>query len=258
MNFDLDENQTLFQATVERFGASADVPARHRARALPNGFNRDRWKEMAELGLIGIAAAESDGGLGGSLLDCAVVAQALGKAQSVEPWLECGFLPARLLSGTPHVGDVIAGKRLAAFAFAEPGWRYAMDAQAVRAKPSSQGHSLSGEKHFVLSGASADTYIVTAQNGDATDLFAVHREMKGVDVKPYPVVDGSIAVVLTLTMSKRGKHCLERLNAWIRPSRRRAQWPRRRCAASPSGCSMIRLPMSKHASNLASRLAGSK
>ena len=205
MNFDLNETQTLFQATVERFGASADVPARHRARALPSGFNRDRWKEMAELGLIGIAAAESGGGLGGSLLDCAVVAQALGKAQSVEPWLECGFLPARLFSGTPHVGDVIAGKRLAAFAFAEPGRRYAMDAQAVRAKPSSQGHSLSGEKHFVLSGASADTYIVTAQNGDATDLFVIHREMKGVDVKPYPVVDGSVAVVLALHNVEAGQ-----------------------------------------------------
>ena len=112
MNFDLDENQTLFQATVERFAASADVPSRGRTRALPGGFNRDRWQEMADLGLIGIAAAESDGGLGGSLLDCAVVAQALGKAQSVEPWLECGFLPAQLLSGNTYVGDVIAGSGL--------------------------------------------------------------------------------------------------------------------------------------------------
>ena len=205
MNFDLNENQTLFQATVERFGASVDVPARHRTRALAGGFNRDRWQEMADLGLIGIAAAESDGGLGGSLLDCAVVAQALGKAQSVEPWLECGFLPARLLSGTAHVGDVIAGKRLAAFAFAEPNRRYAMDAKAVRAKPSGQSFCLSGEKHFVPSGAAADTFIVTAQNGNATDLFVIHREMMGVDVKPYPVVDGSVAVVLTLHNVKAGQ-----------------------------------------------------
>ena len=205
MNFDLDENQTLFQATVERFGASADVPGRHRTRALPGGFNRDRWQDMAELGLIGIAAAETDGGLGGSLLDCAVVAQALGKAQSVEPWLECGFLPARLLSGTADVGEVIAGKRLAAFAFAEPNRRYAMDAKAVQAKPSGQGYSLSGEKHFVLSGGAADTFIVTAQNGDATDLFVVHRETKGVDVKPYPVVDGSVAAVLTLHNVEAGQ-----------------------------------------------------
>jgi alkylation response protein AidB-like acyl-CoA dehydrogenase len=132
MNFDLDENQSLFKATVERFTASADVPARHKTRALPCGFNRERWYEMAELGLIGIAGDEADGGLGGSLLDCAIVAQALGHAQAVEPWLECGFLGVRLLSGTPYAAEIINGKTLAAFAFAEPGQRFSLEAVSMQ------------------------------------------------------------------------------------------------------------------------------
>lgn len=198
MNFDLDENQSLFKATVERFAASADVPARHKTRKLPGGFNRDRWREMAALGLIAIAGNESDGGLGGSPLDCAIVAQALGRAQAVEPWLECGFLGARLLGGTPYAGEVISGETLAAFAFAEPNRRFALDAMSMQVRAAGDGFVLSGEKHFVLSGAVADLFIVTARLGDKTTLFVVPRNAKGVDAKPYPIADGSFASVLTL------------------------------------------------------------
>lgn len=198
MNFDLDENQSLFKATVERFAASADVPTRHKTRNQPGGFNSDRWREMAELGLIAIAGSEGDGGFDGSLIDCAIVAQALGRAQAVEPWLECGFLGVRLLAGTPHAADVISGKALAAFAFAEPNRRFALDAILVQARTVSDGYVLSGEKHFVLSGAVADLFTVTARLGDETTLFVVPRDAKGVDAKPYPVADGSFATVLTL------------------------------------------------------------
>ena len=198
MNFDLDENQNLFKATVERFAASADVPTRHKTRKQPGGFNRERWCEMAALGLIGIAGSEADGGLAGSLIDCAIVAQALGKAQAVEPWLECGFLGVRLLAGTAYAADVISGEAVAAFAFAEPGRRFALDAVSMQARAVGDGLILSGEKHFVLSGAVADLFIVTARLGDVTALFVVPRDAKGVDAKPYPVADGSFATVLTL------------------------------------------------------------
>jgi alkylation response protein AidB-like acyl-CoA dehydrogenase len=198
MNFDLDENQSLFKAAVERFAASADVPTRHKTRKQPGGFNRERWREMAELGLIAIAGAEGDGGLGGSLIDCSIVAQALGKAQAVEPWLECGFLGSRLLGGTPQAAAVISGETLVAFAFAEPNRRFALDAVSMQARVAGGGFILSGEKHFVLSGAVADLFIVTAQLQGETTLFAVPRDAKGVDAKPYPVADGSFATVLTL------------------------------------------------------------
>jgi alkylation response protein AidB-like acyl-CoA dehydrogenase len=198
MNFDLDENQSLFKATVERFAASADVPARHKTRKQPGGFSSERWREMAELGLIAIAGSEDDGGLGGSLTDCAIVAQALGRAQAVEPWLECGFLGVRLLGGTPQAAQVISGETLAAFAFAEPNRRFALEAASMQARVSGDGFILSGEKHFVLSGAIAGLFIVTARLGDETTLFVVPHDAKGVDAKPYPVADGSFATVLTL------------------------------------------------------------
>ena len=131
MNFDLDENQELFKATVERFCGATDVASRLAMRKLPGAIDRARWQELANLGLIGLAVAEADGGMGGSLLDCAIVAQALGYGQAAEPWLECGFLPARLLAGSDHGVAVMAGDAIAAFAFAEPRRRFQLDAQGV-------------------------------------------------------------------------------------------------------------------------------
>ncbi len=194
MNFDLDENQEMFKAAVERFCGGADVPARLAARRLPGGLDRARWQELAELGLIGLAASEDDGGMGGSVLDLAVVAQALGYGQAAEPWLECGFIPARLLAGTEHGAVVIAGVAIAAFAFAEPGRRYVLEAQGVKVR----GGRISGTKQFVLGGAAADLFIVTAEMDGATRLFAVPATAEGIEIRPYPVADGGVAAILTL------------------------------------------------------------
>ena len=198
MNFDLDDNQVQFKALVERFSENSGVPERHRARALEGGFDRTRWQQMAELGLIALAASEADGGIGGSATDCVVVAQALGKAQTVEPWLECGFLCARLLAGTPIVSGVINGETIAAFAFAESGRHFALDAVRMRARKVADGYVLSGEKQFVLHGAVADLFVVSAELAGATLLFVVPRDAKGVEISPYPIVDGSFAAILTL------------------------------------------------------------
>lgn len=193
MNFDLDENQEMFKAAVERFCGATDIAQRLASRRLPGGLNRARWQELAELGLIGLAAAEDDGGMGGSPFDCAVVAQALGYGQAPEPWLECGFLPARLLAGTEHGAAVIAGEVIAAFAFAEPGRRFVLEAQAVKVKSG----RLSGTKHFVLGGAAADLLIVTADMGGTPGLFVVPTDAEGVERRAYPVADGSVAAVVT-------------------------------------------------------------
>ena len=194
MNFDLDENQELFKAAVERFCGATDVAARLASRRQPGGLDRARWQELAELGLIGLAASEDDGGMGGSLLDLAVVAQALGHGQAAEPWLECGFLPARLLAGTEHGAAVIAGEAIAAFAFAEPGRRYVLEAQGVKVRDG----RISGTKQFVLGGAAADLFIVTAEVDGATRMFVVPASAEGVELRPYPVADGGVAAQLTL------------------------------------------------------------
>jgi len=200
MNFDLDENQQLFKAAVERFCAGSDTAARHAARRLPGGIDHNAWRALCELGLVAVAADEADGGLGGSLIDNAVVAMALGRGLAVEPWLECGFLAARLLAGSDHLAAVIAGDQLGSLAFAEPGRRFMLDAQTVR----SVDGALNGEKTFVLAGGAADLFVVSAQFEGETRLFAVPRDTPGLEIRVYPVADGSFAATLALRQVAHG------------------------------------------------------
>ena len=215
MDFDLSETQQLFRATVERFCGPVDIAARKARRAHPGGVDRVRWAELAELGLIGVAAAEEDGGMGGSLADCAVVAQALGEGLASDPWLECGFLPARLLAGDPHLSAVLTGETIAALAFAEPGRRYRMDARTVR----SEGGKLYGTKTFVPSGGAANLFLVTADTGAGTSVFSVPADAAGVAVRPYPAADGSIAAELVLDGAAHGDPLAADLSAVIDDAR---------------------------------------
>ena len=43
MNFDYDESQLLFRASVERFLDGSDIATRKAQRANPGGIDRARW-----------------------------------------------------------------------------------------------------------------------------------------------------------------------------------------------------------------------
>jgi alkylation response protein AidB-like acyl-CoA dehydrogenase len=118
----------------------------------------------------------------------------MGRGLAVEPWTECAFLPARLLAGSRYAGAIAVGSQLATLAFAEAQGRYTLDARAVTAKDG----RLNGEKTFVLSAAAADLLIVSANQGGETRLFTVSKDATGVDIRAYPIVDGSLAGVIAL------------------------------------------------------------
>ena len=199
MNFDLDEQQLMFERTIERFVAGS--PGAVRGADFRSGeAAAARWLELAELGLLALPASEAAGGIGGRPEDLVVAAQAMGKSLAADPWLECAHFPLRLLDAMPGCDGwalrIISGEQKVAVAFAEPAARYALDPRQVRARRSGDAWTLSGEKRFVLGGASADTYFVTAANDGGAALFAVRSA--DAEARPYRLVDGSEAVVLTL------------------------------------------------------------
>ncbi len=202
MNFDLSEEQELFRSSVERFSAPIDVEARRKLRLSETGYDRARWQELAEMGLIALAAPEEAGGMGGSPVDLALVAEALGKANSPDPWLEHGVLPALLLGAGSAEGPlekVLGGEQIASFAWAERAQRYSLAAKSLKAETSGDGFALTGEKTFVMGALLADLFIVTADLDGETTCFLVPRDTEGLEVRAYRLTDGSIAGELKLT-----------------------------------------------------------
>jgi alkylation response protein AidB-like acyl-CoA dehydrogenase len=202
MNFDLSEEQQMFVTSVERFAAPIDVEARRRLRLSSTGYDRARWQSLAELGLIALAAGEDAGGMGGSAVDLALVAEAIGKANAPDPWLEHGVLPVRLLEhggATEVLDSVLAGETIATFAWTERGQRYSLKAKGMKAEASGDSITLTGEKTMVMGALLADLFIVTADLDGETACFLVPKNAPGLEVRAYRLADGSIAGELKLT-----------------------------------------------------------
>ena len=202
MNFDLSEEQEMFVSSVERFAAPVDVEARRKLRLSPTGYDRARWQQLAEMGLIALAAGEDAGGMGGSAVDLALVAEAIGKANAPDPWLEHGVLPVLLLEhggAADALDGVLAGETIATLAWTERGQRYSLNPKGMKAESTAEGFVLSGEKTMVIGALIADLFIVTADLGGEAACFLVPRDAPGLEVRAYRMADGSIAGEVKLT-----------------------------------------------------------
>ncbi len=214
MNLVLSDEQQLLQQTVRDFvGRRSSLK---RIRALrdagdPDGFSRDLWREMAELGWVGIVLPEAHGGLGLGYRELAIVMEELGRGLMPEPMLSTVLLGANaiLLGGTEaqraaHLPAVASGERLLALAWQEARGRHDLHHAEMRAERAGAGWVLRGEKIQVLDGHVAGWIVVSARtSGDVTDadgitLFAIRPDAAGVTVARQSRIDARSAALVRL------------------------------------------------------------
>ena len=211
MHFDLSEERQMLADTTRRFISDRyDINVRHANAKRDDGFDRDTWNELAELGLIGALFPAEVGGFGGTGEDIAVVFESLGRGLVVEPFLATGILGAGPLAVAGSDGhkalleDVMAGKLLLALAHGEPDSRYEMARVKTAATRAGDGWQLSGRKAVVLNGDTADKLVVSARTaGDEASeagisLFLVEAAASGVTRRGYGTVDGGRAAEVSL------------------------------------------------------------
>ena len=139
------------------------------------------WQRMVELDWPGLTIPEQDGGVGMGFLELAIVAEQLGRATAPGPFLSTvtQFVPAiRELADGPArrriLADVAAGRSTGALAVAEAGsWRLRDVGSTLSAEPAGDGWRLTGHKHAVLDGATADAVVVVARAGSGLGAFLV-------------------------------------------------------------------------------------
>ncbi len=210
MNFDLTEEQRLLVDTVASFAKKQSPVTRLRAlRADPRGWTREIWKQMGDLGLLGISLPESVGGTGGAFSDAALVLEQLGATLVPEPLLAALIAAAPILRlGTAEqqarwLTPLAAGDASLALAWAEAQSRSDITDVETRAEPHAGGHRLHGQKRFVLNGHAADVIVVSARtSGAARDaegvsLFVLDRETPGLSIQSVKTMDGHHAAMLS-------------------------------------------------------------
>jgi acyl-CoA dehydrogenase len=213
MHFALTDEQLLLRDSAAAF--VRDHSSLQRIRALrdgrdADGFSRDLWKQMAELGWLGIPFAEADGGLGLGLKELALVLEELGKGLMPEPLLATVLLGGGAIQRGSDaqraalLPALIGGELLLALAWQERTSRYDAHAVATRAERAGDGWRLRGEKILVLDGHVADRLIVSARTaGETRDpagltLFLVERAAGGVTVTRQSTLDGRNAALVRL------------------------------------------------------------
>ena len=89
MNFELTEDQKLLADSVRRMiERHYDFDARRKIIASAEGFSAEVWSTLAELGLLGLAVREDNGGFGGGANDLVPVMEAIGEGLLVEPFAD--------------------------------------------------------------------------------------------------------------------------------------------------------------------------
>ena len=208
MDFDLTEEQSLLADSVNKLLAGTySFDQRKAMRAGPGGYDRAMWQQFADLGLLALPFAESDGGLGGGATDVMLLMGAFGRALVLEPYLATVVLAGGCLrhaaseaQRAEFLPSLISGEKTYAFAHVERGARFDLTQVTSMARREGDAWVIEGAKSVVLHGASADEVIVSARLPDGgIGLFVVESTAPGLERRGYPTQDGLRAADLRLS-----------------------------------------------------------
>ena len=207
MDFNTTDEQTMLREMVSRYFADTySFDNRMKTVHGGKGWNPAVWQTMAEeLGILGAPFSEAHGGLGGGAIENMIVMEEIGRALVIEPYLPTVVIAGGALKATGGaladavIPQIIAGKAVVAFAYAEPQGRYDLADLRTTAKADGAGFILSGHKSVVYAAPYATHLLVTARSGGSqrdqggVSLFLIPATLPGITRRDYPTVDGAAA-----------------------------------------------------------------
>jgi len=135
-----------------------------------SGHSAQLWQEIAGLGWTGLGVPEEYGGLGGGLVDLAVIVEEMGYAAYMSPFTQTAVLSARVVGrwGSSHQKErlfprIADGSLIFATVIAEEAGTWT--ANGIKATLTTRGDTqmLTGEKRFVDYASAADALIAFAR-----------------------------------------------------------------------------------------------
>lgn len=200
----LTDEQTMLREAAQGFlNDTAPVSQLRRLRDERNadGFDRDTWRAMGEMGWTGVLAPEDQGGVEMGFVAAGVIAEEMGRTLTASPFLSTSVLATTALNraGAPAQKEewlpkIVAGEALMALAVDE-GRKHAPAKTALSATRAGNGFRLDGTKTFVLDAHVADALIVAARTAgspgepEGLTLFLAPRNAPGLSVERTIMVD---------------------------------------------------------------------
>jgi alkylation response protein AidB-like acyl-CoA dehydrogenase len=206
MDFSFTPDQTLLKNSARAFLDEHCKAAT--VRLLwddPRGESEAMWKEMAQLGWLGLSLPEEHGGSGLGMVETALLLEELGRAAYPGPYWPTMLVASALAeTGTEAqkqrwLGAIASGDARATVALLDADLDWSPDAIATRAEKTPAGWALSGLKRYVAWSHVASVLLVPARAPEGVSLFLVDPAAAGLTSSPLQCMDpGTRWVNLTL------------------------------------------------------------
>jgi len=192
MQFDLGEDINALRDMVHRWAQERVKPlAADIDRS--NIFPHDLWREMGELGLLGMTVAEEFGGTGMGYLAHTIAVEEIARASasvSLSYGAHSNLCVNQIsLNGSPaqkeqYLPKLVTGEHVGALAMSEAGAGSDVVSMALRAEKKNDRYVLNGTKYWITNGPDADVLVVYAKTDPAAGskgitAFLIEKSMAG-------------------------------------------------------------------------------
>ena len=231
MDFTLSGEQELLREGLSKFlAARYDLESSRAAAKTGPGWLPDIWRGFAEeLGILGATLPESVGGSGGGSAEAMVIAEELGRALAIEPFVDTVIVAGGLLSraggdaAAAVLEEIAAGSAIVALAATEPGSGEHWEAIASSAVRHGDYWVLNGTKTVVVSAPLATHLLIVARTGQSVDsqamslfltAFDAAAPPAGLTVHGYRTIDDRRAADLIFNDVRLPADALLQTDAW--------------------------------------------
>ena len=198
MEFDLGEDVTALREQVHRWAQERVAPLAAEIDQ-SNQFPAHLWREMGDLGLLGLTVDEEFGGAGMSYLAHTVAVEEVARASasvSLSYGAHSNLCVNQIkLNGTQaqkekYLPKLISGAHVGALAMSEPSAGSDVVSMKLKAEKLNGYYRLNGNKYWITNGPDADTLVVYAKtdpSGGSKGItaFLIEKEMTGFSTSPH-------------------------------------------------------------------------
>lgn len=191
MDFSLTPDQEELRSLTARVLADRCTMEHLKEVEDGTGVDLDLWRELADLGIVGIGMPEADGGAGLGWTEIAVVLEEVGRHVAQVPAVPVMAMAAPFLAqhSPRHLAGLASGERIVTVAL--------HDTIGDVRSPSlvATGQVLDGVKTNVPFGTVADGFLVSAVDG----VYYVDASAPGITVERQDAIDGIPDARVTFT-----------------------------------------------------------
>jgi isovaleryl-CoA dehydrogenase len=198
MNFALGDEIEALRDMVHRWAQDRIAPMAGEIDR-SNEFPSQLWKEMGDLGLLGITVEEEYGGVGLGYLAHTIVCEEISRASasvSLSYGAHSNLCVNQIrLNGNEeqrkkYLPKLVSGENVGALAMSEAGAGSDVVSMKLRAEKRNDHFRLNGSKYWITNGPDADTLVVygkTDPEAGARGItaFIVEKAMKGFSTSPH-------------------------------------------------------------------------